>query len=195
MQNPARPINHTIWVFNLATVGRLTGNQTQTIDGSLRHLNVALLPECTDAQIVTATARLAAGTTIAPGLNDAVVFIVRDPAKSIHARLNMDISSAQNNPRALGLTAVGRRPGLAEVFWERCMNDQEVACAIFHEAAHLMSEQDNAMHNFFIPNTGGGGVRVLARDGGHHQFLSAGDIEFYQNAIRRGVPMRTQVPP
>ena len=89
-------------------------------------------------------------------------------------------------PKVLGKASIGGLPSLAEVYWNRCVSSLEVAGAVFHEAAHGMSQQADGMHSFVAPGAGTTRVRVLAaQQPGIAQFPSWGDLVFYEAAIKR----------
>lgn len=168
------------------------------MSSTLGYLNSQLLNNCTDSEVVSATARLAGGQTIAPGIYDSVVFVVKDLNHSLINKIGGDVTEPTNNARILGLTLIGSAGGgVAEVYWDRCINDIEAADSIFHESAHLKSEQVDAMHNYIIQGIGGGDtlkVRVLSKYGSGAAVMSWGDIDFYSKAIRNSIRVRTSPP-
>ena len=177
-------VQHTLWIFDMA------GANSQFKDRGevLKIINGLFLANC-NAGIDSATARwVASNAIIAPGKFDAVVFVIDDIRHSLVKKLGGSTDRASKNSTVLGTTLLGATGGgLAEVYWDRCVNNSEIAGAIFHEAAHLKSEQDESMHTAKE-------VRILSAKGGQHQHPSWGDLEFYEAAIKRAITLRTKVP-
>jgi hypothetical protein len=168
----------------------LTGNQIQTVLGAIGVLNLAfMLPLVSNPIADRITAQLSAAPNFTPG--DAVVFLVSNVNRSV-----LPGNLSPPSPEALGRSSIaGGVPSACEVYWERCFNDLEVAGALFHEAAHGMSQLADDMHRYYSPGVGGPGVRVLAaQQPGVAQFPSAADLEFYKSAIRRRTTFVTRVP-
>lgn len=181
-------IRHTLWVVDHIGPAHLIGNQVQTVLGAIGVLNLAFMaPLVTNPLADSITAQLSATPNFAPG--DAVVFLVLNPARSV-------LPNSPTKPSVLGKSAyVPGAPSICEVYWERCFNDLEVAGALFHEAAHGMSQQDDDMHDYRSSGIGGPGVRVLAeQQQGVPKLPSYADLEFYAAAIRRRTTFVTSVP-
>lgn len=159
--------------------------QFQTRDQVIQIINGIYLANC-NAGIDYAYAKwVKPDLIISPNKFDAVVFMVNDVRDSLLKKIG---GSAQINPKALGTTLLGATGGgLAEVYWNRCLNNYETAGAIFHEAAHLKSGQIDSMHQ-------ASGVRVLKENGGQYEYPSWNDLEFYEAAIKRPITLRTNVP-
>jgi hypothetical protein len=189
-------IAHALWIFDLTSTAHLTCNQVQTITRTLSILNDLYLANCTNASIDSAKAVATTAGSISPGLFDAVVFLVPDTNDSIIAKIGQSIDQVINDPQKVGLTVTGMVDGgVAEVYWNRLVNDDEVAASIFHEAAHLKSDGDPAMHTFHSPGMGGAGVRVLAARNYQFQSPSFDDLIFYSDHIPKQIKLRTRVPP
>lgn len=198
MQVMRQTIQHTLWVFDAGA----RDFRSKTIPEAIGLLNALFLPNCVgdvgvNFTINSAVATPVAGGPIAPGRFDAVVFLVRDVSHSLSAKIGAKLSAnAQNNNMVLGSTFIGHPAGgLAEVFWDRCFNNNEAAGAIFHEAAHLKSGLADKMHTATVgaPH-GGSGLKVLSAIGGKHAIPSYDDLEFYSNAITNQITVRTQIP-
>jgi hypothetical protein len=135
----------------------------------------------------TSVSWVGANESIAPGKFDAVVFVVPDLRYGLLARIGGSTERAMKSDRVFGTTALGHpMGGMAEVYWERCKNTEDVASSILHEAAHLKSGLDDKMHQ-------AKDVRIFS-EAGTGRSLSWGDIDFYKAAIQRPVRLRTRVP-
>lgn len=77
---------------------------------------------------------------------DVIVYIVRDVYHSVISKNggNNDIAVADGN--MLGLTDLNSK--ICEVYYDRLYNgsEKELSGACYHEAAHILSNKDNAMH-------------------------------------------------
>jgi len=178
-------VPHCLWMYDLA------GPDTppyKTRDAVIQQIYGNYLTNCT-AGIDYAVATWVTGNSIiAPTRFDAVVFVVDDVGNSLVKKLGGSTVRAKNSSTVLGTTLLDvTGGGCAEVYWARCVNSHEAAGAIFHEAAHLKSGQDEPMHR--AP-----GVRVLSGKGGGYQYPSWGDLEFYEKAIKRKITVRDKVP-
>ena len=78
---------------------------------------------------------------------DVIVYIVRDVYHSVISKSggNNDMAIADGN--LLGLTDLTSK--ICEVYYDRLYNGSEKECsgACYHEAAHILSNMDNGMHN------------------------------------------------
>ena len=177
-------IMHIVWIFDLAGAD----TQFKNRDDTLQTLYGNYLANCLDDGISFASGTwVTSNTIIAPGKFDAVVFVVTDVNASVGAHVGGNVQNLASN--ALGNTVLGATGGgVAEVYWDRCFNNDEVAQAIFHEAAHLKSNQGEGMH------TARRGLRVLRKDGSSFKFPSWDDLEFYSAAIKQPVTLRRRVP-
>ena len=165
---------HILWVFDLAG----PDTEFKKRDEALLKLNADYLANFGDAIAHAEAKWVDSNATIAPNKFDAVVFLIGDIRQSLAKKLG---GTPPQKMTALGSTLLGATGGgLAEVYWDRCINSFEVAGSIFHEAAHLKSEQDDSMHN-------ADGVRVLRADGGSFRDPSWGDLDFYEAAIKRPI--------
>ena len=180
-------VAHVLWMYDLAG----PDTEWKTRDQVIRMLYGNYLTNCTGRQYgieYAVSTWVTSNTTIAAQKYDAVVFMIGDIKASLVKKLGGSIERARNNQKHLGTTLLGATGGgLAEIYWDRCFNSFEVAAAIFHEAAHLKSGQDDTMHD-------AAGVRVLSAAGGQFQYPSWEDLEFYQAAIKRPITVRTKVP-
>lgn len=192
-------VQHTLWVIDAGA----RDFRYKTIPDAVRILNTVFFPNClgdvgTNFKIDAAIAQVATGTTITPGAFDAVVFLVRDVTQSLPVtKLNQTLKpSTVTNSKVLGNTWLGLSGGgLAEVFWDRLFSNQEAANSIFHEAAHLKSGLDDAMHTATVGAPHGGpGLRVLAAQGGGVISPSGDDFDFYMKAITNRIALRTKIP-
>jgi hypothetical protein len=197
----AMGISHTLWIFDLTSSSYLTSGSNQTLNGTLNVLNGLFLQPCmTDPNIAvdTAIAVFAGGTSISPGANDSVVFLVPDVGQSEIVKASGDNSAAVSNATMLGLTSTPMvNGGVAEVYWGRCYNDYEVAGSIFHESAHLKSNNDPTMHTFSSGGGWGGtGVRVLSDHGASlaQKGPNNDDLVFYVAHIPTTIPLRISAP-
>ena len=78
---------------------------------------------------------------------DVVVYIVPDPKRSVIQANGGTVDMALNDENLLGLTDLNLQ--ICEVYFDRAFqwSPKEVAGAAYHEAAHLKSNLDNAMHS------------------------------------------------
>lgn len=85
-------------------------------------------------------------TTPALGDTDVIVYMVRNIEKSIIKKKGGSVSMAETNDKVLGMTDLTKK--ICEVYADRLFQDssKELAGAIYHEIAHIKSNQDNAMH-------------------------------------------------
>jgi len=158
--------------------------------------NLFLAP-CVGGQITSAVSEWRQhDVAFTPGAQDAVVFVVTDVGASLGTRLGRPPKKALTSQTILGTTFLGQAGGdIAEVYFDRCFNDEALCNAIFHEAAHLKSNIDDKMHTFFTPGVGGAGVRVLAGTAYSMVLPSFDDIEFFTQFIPRAAPLRSTAPP
>jgi len=182
-------ISHTLWLFDLA--GADTKFKTKT--DVAKFIQFAYLDNMRDDAkslngIVSADVRWVAATeSIAPTEFDAVVFVVTDPRYGLTARVGGSTAEAMTKDNVYGLTNLDHPiGGLAEVYWDRCRNTEDVASSILHESGHLKSGQSKKMHT-------AKGVRIFSETG-TGKSLSWGDIDSYKAAIKRPVRLRTRVP-
>ena len=81
------------------------------------------------------------------GETDVIVYMVRSVSKSVIAKKGGDVSVAEANGNLLGLTDLNNK--ICEVYFDRMYegSPKELSGSIFHEAAHIKSNMDNAMHD------------------------------------------------
>ncbi|CAG9252168.1 hypothetical protein PUN4_180106 [Paraburkholderia unamae] len=176
-------IQHILWVFDLA--GQNTDYKTRT--ESKKRLDLLFLSNCNNGIESARSEWVGSATIIAPHEFDAVVFLIPNVGQSLINKVGVDVSVVKADITALGYTATGMPGGgVSEVYWDRCLNSQEVASSIFHEAAHLKSE-NGKMHD--KPR-----MRVLSVKGATYDYPSWEDLEFYEAAIKRRITLRTKVP-
>lgn len=194
----AQTIQHTLWVFPVG----LRAFRFATIPEAMNLLNGLFLSECKgnvgNFTISSSVGTVASGSTITPAPFDATVFLVRDPSQSLMPRVRATVpANVVNDQMVLGFTSVGQSGGpLAEVYWDRCFNNNEAAGAIFHEAAHAKSGLGDSMHTQTVGAPHGGpGLRVLSARGGKFPAPSGDDIDFYSNNIPKQINVRIQIPP
>ena len=190
-------IQHTLWVINASA--RYMGQKS--LDTVMSRLNNLFLANCVGDVNANFAIGAATGTLatppIVPAQFDAVVFLVGDVGRSLGPRIGQQPKpTTVSNRLVLGSTFLGAPSGgLAEVYWDRCVNNEEVAGAIFHEAAHLKSGLDAPMHNWKSPTPHGGpGIKVLSATGGKFPIPSWDDFECYSSFIPNQVTMRTNIP-
>jgi hypothetical protein len=190
-------IQHTLWVINASARAMIF----KSLDVVISRLNNLFLANCVgdvnaNFAIGAATGALAT-PPITPAPYDAVVFLVGDVGRSLGPKIGQQVKpTTVSNPLVLGSTFMaGSVAGLAEVYWDRCINNEEAAGAIFHEAAHLKSGLADAMHTWksAVPH-GGPGLKVLSATGGKFPTPSWDDFEFYSNAITKQITVRTNIP-
>lgn len=190
-------IDHTLWVINASA--RYMGQKS--LDTVMSRLNSLFLANCVgdvnaNFAIGSATGTLAP-PPITPAQFDAVVFLVGDVSRSLGPKIGQQVrATTVRNPLVLGTTFLSvPGGGLAEVYWDRCFNNEEAAGAIFHEAAHLKSGLDDPMHTWKSPVPhGGAGLKVLSATGGKFPVPSWDDFEFYSSAITKQITVRTTIP-
>lgn len=78
---------------------------------------------------------------------DVIVYMVSSLSKSVIAKKGGDVGVAYANENILGLTDLNLK--ICEVYFDRMYDGspKELAGACYHEAAHIKSNMDNAMHN------------------------------------------------
>jgi hypothetical protein len=128
----------------------------------------------------------------APAPNDTVVFLslfnrgFKQPQLSILAGGTL----ADTPTTALGVTQLGLpRGGFAEVFWDRCVNHDEITSSLFHEACHLRSGMGKEMHEW-KSGFGGRGISVLKEKGSSNKLPSYDDLQFYTDAVKKPVSIQ-----
>jgi hypothetical protein len=86
------------------------------------------------------------GTTPALGDTDVIVYMLRNLSKSLISKKGGSVAMAEANDKILGMTDLNNK--ICEVYADRLFQDssKELAGAIYHEVAHIKSNQDNAMH-------------------------------------------------
>ena len=86
------------------------------------------------------------GTTPSILETDVIVYMVRNISKSVIKAQGGSVATAEANDKILGMTDLNKK--ICEVYADRLYEDspKELSGAIFHEAAHIKSNQDNAMH-------------------------------------------------
>ncbi len=86
-------------------------------------------------------------TTPALGETDVIVYMLRNLSKSIISKKGGSVAMAEANDKILGMTDLNKK--ICEVYADRLFQDssKELAGAIYHEIAHIKSNQDNAMHD------------------------------------------------
>jgi hypothetical protein len=77
---------------------------------------------------------------------DVIVYVVRNTDKSVIKGQGGTIAMAEANDKVLGMTDLNKK--ICEVYYDRLYDGsaKEFAGACYHEAAHIKSNQDNAMH-------------------------------------------------
>ena len=191
-------IDHTLWVFD--TIVGLRDHRNKSLPDALKLLNGAYLSYCQGAvpggsahTIVSAIGKQVTGSQVSPSAFDAVVFLVKDPTQSFGPKIG---GTAANQADVLGRTFLGAAGGgLAEVYWDLCRGNNELAAAIFHEAAHLKSGLGQQMHTATVGAPHGGpGLRVLRANGASFFAPSGDDCDFYSIAIPNRIALRTKPP-
>lgn len=85
---------------------------------------------------------------VTPSLQDTdvIVYMVRNIEKSVIKKQGGTVATAEANDKVLGMTDLNKK--ICEVYADRLFQDssKELAGAIYHEMAHIKSNQDNAMH-------------------------------------------------
>ena len=86
------------------------------------------------------------GTTPTLQDTDVIVYMVRNIEKSVIKKQGGTVATAEANDKILGMTDLNKR--ICEVYADRLFQDspKELSGAIYHEVAHIKSNQDNAMH-------------------------------------------------
>lgn len=190
-------INHTFYIIDVASGDEQYKNRSVI----LKNLNDLFLANITDDEIVSAKAVWVARNSVinpAPGPKDTVVFLsMLNPG--VGQRTLTEIAGASLaplTPKALGLTSLGLPKGdISEVYWDRCLNNDEVVSSLFHEASHLRSKMGDDMHTFRFPGYGGVGLRVLTQAGSTNKYPSYDDLLFYARAVKRAESLqRDRVP-
>ena len=173
----------------------------KSLDAVMSRLNSLFLANCVGGVNANFVIGAATGTLATPPITpaqfDAVVFLVGDVGRSLAPKIGRQVKpTTVSNPLVLGTTYLGQPGGgLAEVYWDRCYNNEEAAGAIFHEAAHLKSGLDDPMHTWKSPVPHGGpGLKVLSATGGKYPTPSWDDFEFYSSAITSQITVRTTIP-
>lgn len=86
------------------------------------------------------------GTTPTLQDTDVIVYMVRNIEKSVIKNQGGTVATAEANDKILGMTDLNKK--ICEVYADRLFQDspKELSGAIYHEVAHIKSNQDNAMH-------------------------------------------------
>ena len=86
------------------------------------------------------------GTTPSLQDTDVIVYMVRHISKSVIKAQGGSVATAEANDKILGMTDLNKK--ICEVYCDRLYEDspKELSGAIYHETAHIKSNQDNAMH-------------------------------------------------
>ena len=86
------------------------------------------------------------GTTPSLVDTDVIVYLVRNIEKSVIKKQGGTVATAEANENILGMTDLNKK--ICEVYADRMFQDssKELAGAIYHEMAHIKSNQDNSMH-------------------------------------------------
>ena len=174
------------------------GSVTDAIKSNVKtRMDNLFLAECVGGQITRAVSEWRQhDVKFTPGDYDAVVFVITDPSASLGTTLGRPPTKALASSTILGTTFLSQPGGdLAEVYFDRCLNDDALCNAIFHEAGHLKSNLDDPMHKFSTPGVGGKGVRVLAGTSYATVLPSWDDIDFFTQYISRKATFRSTVPP
>jgi hypothetical protein len=191
-------VQHTLWIFD--AIKGIRDRRFKDIATVLQRLNAAFLANCVGPipgsradSITSAVAQLVPTSVISPRAFDAVVFLVRDQTQSLAAKVG---GTPPSSATTLGFTVTNiAGGGVAEVYWDLCQNNDELASSIFHEAAHLKSNLGDAMHlqKVGAPH-GGPGLRVLSAKGASFASPSQDDLDFYASVIKKPVVLRTRPP-
>lgn len=85
-------------------------------------------------------------STPALGDTDVIVYMLRNIGKSIISKKGGSVAMAEANDKVLGMTDLNHK--ICEVYADRLFQNssKELSGAIYHEVAHIKSNQDNAMH-------------------------------------------------
>jgi len=77
---------------------------------------------------------------------DVIVYVVKSTGQSVIKAKGGSIAMAEANDKVLGMTDLNKK--ICEVYFDRLYDgsSKEFAGACYHEAAHIKSNQDNAMH-------------------------------------------------
>lgn len=77
---------------------------------------------------------------------DVIVYLVRNIEKSVIKKQGGTVATAEVNDKILGMTDLNKK--ICEVYADRLFQDssKELAGAVYHEMAHVKSNQDNSMH-------------------------------------------------
>lgn len=77
---------------------------------------------------------------------DVIVYMVRNISKSVIKKQGGSVAIAEGNENVLGLTELTKK--ICEVYFDRMYDGsaKELAGAIYHEAAHILSNKDNSLH-------------------------------------------------
>lgn len=86
-------------------------------------------------------------TTPALSETDVIVYMLRSLSKSVISKNGGSVTMAETNGNVLGMTDLNKK--ICEVYADRTFQNSpaELAGAIYHEIAHIKSNQDNAMHD------------------------------------------------
>lgn len=78
---------------------------------------------------------------------DVIVYLVKDVYHSVIAKNGSNNDAAVADGNLLGLTDLNSK--ICEIYFDRLFDGsaKELSGACFHEAAHILSNMDNSMHN------------------------------------------------
>ena len=92
---------------------------------------------------------------------DGLVYLITDADRSLLGKAGA--AKALANMKVLGMTQLGAPTVICEVYFNRCVNIEEVSKAIIHELAHAKSNLGDPMHDHQ--------KGIFAADGGGNRFL------------------------
>jgi hypothetical protein len=113
---------------------------------------------------------------------DVIVYLVRDVHHSVIAKNGSNNDAAIADGNLLGLTDLNSK--ICEVYFDRLYDGsaKELSGACFHEAAHILSNMDNSMHN--------GQDGFLKGKPDYYGSPSKANKEFFAKHVGRKVSMR-----
>lgn len=124
------------------------GGTKESAEKAITWLKTYLPPIIAKGKTFDGSDAVLVGESASPTLldTDVVVYLVRGISKSVIVAQGGSVAAAEADTNVLGMTDLNKK--ICEVYFDRMYDGspKELAGACYHEAAHIKSNQDNAMH-------------------------------------------------
>jgi hypothetical protein len=129
-------------------IKRKKGAKKDSIDKAILHLKPYLEKVIAHNSNFTGADAVFVEDGNSPALikTDVIVYLVESINSSVIEKNGGNVAIARSDGNVLGLTDLNKK--ICEVYYDRLYegSPKELAGACYHEAAHIKSNQDNAMH-------------------------------------------------